>query len=126
LASGPADAGLRASLEEKPMRAVLSLAFCFGLVLSATSAIAAPVSRADLSGKKFCWNDGGTETYYADGRYSSTHDGEGKWAVTDKGVEISTNSISGVADMQKLPDGTYTATWQVDGKPKTWTGHLCE
>lgn len=104
----------------------LPVAIGLGLLAAAAPALAAPVSSADLAGKKFCWNDGGTETYYADGRYSSTHDGEGKWAVTGAGVEITTNSISGLADMQKLPDGTFTATWQVDGKPKTWTGRVCD
>jgi hypothetical protein len=28
--------------------------------------------------------------------------------------------------MQKLADETFTATWIVDGKPKTWTGRYCE
>jgi hypothetical protein len=28
--------------------------------------------------------------------------------------------------MQILADGTFTATWLVDGKPKTWTGHYCQ
>src|SRR5471030_2580386 len=89
-------------------------------------AMATPVTSADLAGKKFCWNDGGTENYFADGRYSSTHDGEGTWVVTQKGVQIGTNQISGLADMQKLSDGTFMATWLVDGKPKTWTGRHCE
>lgn len=95
-------------------------------VLFATPAAARPVTDADLSGKKFCWNDGGTENYYAGGKYSSTHDGEGTWVVTPKGVQISTNQISGLVDMQILADGTFTATWIVDGKPKTWTGRYCE
>ncbi len=103
------------------------IAVGLGVSMSVASpAMAKPVDNADLAGKKFCWNDGGTENYYPDGRYSSTHDGEGTWAITGNGVQISTNAISGLADMQKLPDGTFTATWQVDGKPKTWTGHLCE
>ncbi len=110
------------------MRTPLSLlavaAGVFSLLLS--PAMATPVINADLSGKTFCWNDGGTETYYASGKYSSSHDGEGTWVVTEKGVQISTNQISGLADMQKLPDGSFTATWLVDGKPKTWTGHYCE
>jgi hypothetical protein len=89
-------------------------------------AMAAPATNADLSGKKFCWNDGGTENYFANGRYSSSHDGQGTWAVTEKGVQITTNQISGLADMQKLSDGTFAATWIVDGKPMTWTGHYCE
>jgi hypothetical protein len=92
----------------------------------ASPALAAPVTDADLSGKKFCWNDGGTENYDADGKYHSTHDGTGTWVVTPAGVQISTNQISGLADMQKLPDGSFTATWMVDGKPKTWTGRYCE
>jgi hypothetical protein len=95
------------------------------VVLFASETMARPVTKADLSGKKFCWNDGGTEIYYAGGKYSSTHDGEGTWTVTEKGVEISTNQITGLADMQSLPHGVFTATWLVDGKPKTWTGHYC-
>jgi len=94
--------------------------------LSLSPAMATPVTHADLSGKKFCWNDGGTENYYADGRYSSSNDGEGAWVATEKGVQISTNQITGLADMQKLSDGTFTATWLVDGKPQTWTGRYCE
>ena len=88
--------------------------------------MATPVTRADLSGKKFCWNDGGTENYYADGTYVSTHDGKGTWSVESKGVQITTNQISGLADMQRLADGEFTATWMVDGRPKTWTGRYCE
>jgi hypothetical protein len=110
------------------MRTPLSLV-AVGLgasILLLSPAMATPATNADLSGKKFCWNDGGTETYFADGKYSSTHDGQGTWAITDKGVQITTNQISGLADMQKLSDGTFTATWIVDGKPKTWTGHYCE
>ena len=110
------------------MRKALSpIAVCLAVSLPLSApAIARPVISADLSGKKFCWNDGGTETYRADGKYSSTHDGEGTWVVTPKGVQISTNQIRGLADMQKLSDGTFTATWIVNGKPKTWTGHYCE
>jgi len=93
---------------------------------SVSSAMASPVTSADLSGKKFCWNDGGTENYHADGKYFSTHDGTGTWVVTPAGVQISTNQISGLAQMQRLPDGAFTSTWIVNGKPKTWTGHYCK
>jgi hypothetical protein len=96
------------------------------LTLAGSSAMARPVTHADLSGHKFCWNDGGTEQYESDGTYVSTHDGKGTWAITEKGVEIATNQITGLADMQKLDDGTFTATWIVDGQPKTWTGRYCD
>jgi hypothetical protein len=107
----------------------LRLLVTFGVGLTSilsSPAIATPVTKADLAGKKFCYMDGGTEVYFADGKYVSTHDGTGTWAITDQGVDIKTNQIAGVADMQKLPDGTFAATWIVDGKPKTWTGHYCE
>lgn len=88
--------------------------------------MATPVTHDDLSGKKFCWHDGGIESYYADGTYVSTHDGKGTWAIAGNGVQITTNQISGLANMQKLEDGTFTATWMIDGKPMTWTGRYCD
>ena len=100
--------------------AVLYLAFAAG------SAAANPVTVSDLAGRKFCWNDGGPETYSVDGTYSSTHDGRGTWRVTASGVDIRTNQIAGVADMQRLDDGSFTATWIVEGKLKTWTGRYCD
>ena len=103
--------------------AQIVISACF--VLSSPT-MAASVSNADLSGKKFCWDGGGTETYYADGRYVSSVDGTGTWAMVKDGVSIETNQITGVADMQKLPNGAFTSTWIVDGKPMTWTGHYCE
>ncbi len=107
------------------MRTPSSLIASIGLISFSllSPALATPVSTADLSGKEFCWNDGGTENYYPGGKYSSTHDGHGTWMITEKGVQISTDQISGLADMQRLSDGTFTSTWIIDGKPETWTGH---
>jgi hypothetical protein len=110
------------------MRAAPSV-FAFGLslaLMASLPAAATPVTQSDLAGKKFCYMDGGTEIYYADGKYVSSNDGKGTWAITDRGVQITTNQITGLADMQRLPDGTFAATWIVDGKPKTWTGHYCD
>ena len=110
------------------MRTPLSLvAVGLGVSLLLLSpAAATPVTNADLSGKKFCWDGGGTENYYADGKYLSSVDGHGTWVITKDGVQISTNQITGLADMQRLPDGTFTSTWIVNGKPKTWTGRYCK
>jgi hypothetical protein len=101
--------------------AAFSLAFAFG-----SPAEAKPVTVSDLAGRKFCWNDGGTEIYSANGKYLSTHDGHGTWRVIAGGVDIRTNQITGVADMQRLDDGSFTSTWIVEGKPKTWTGRYCD
>ncbi len=89
-------------------------------------ASATPLTNADLAGKKFCWNGGGTENYYSDGRYVSSVDGVGTWTIEKNGVLIKTNQITGLANMQKLPHGRFTSTWIVNGKPKTWTGHYCK
>jgi uncharacterized protein with FMN-binding domain len=76
---------------------------------------ATPVTSVDLSDKKFCWNGGGTENYYADGKYVSSVDGIGTWMIVKNGVLIKTNQITGLANMQKLPHGRFTSTWIVKG-----------
>lgn len=58
------------ALWEKSVR-TLAVPAAFGsalFIISLMPAIAAPVTSADLSGKKFCWDGGGTENYYADGK----------------------------------------------------------
>lgn len=109
------------------MRTLPSLAAIGVGVLSLLSspAVVTPVASADLSGKKFCWNGGGRENYYADGKYVSSVDGIGTWVIVKHGVLIKTNQITGLANMQKLTGGRFTSTWIVDGKPETWTGHYC-
>jgi len=42
-----------------------------GSFLLMSFAKATRVTSVDLSGKKFCWDGGGSENYYADGRYVS-------------------------------------------------------
>jgi hypothetical protein len=37
--------------------------------------------------------------------------GTGTWEIVKDGVEIRTNQITGLADMQKLPGATFTSTW---------------
>ncbi|HEY3622489.1 MAG TPA: hypothetical protein VGL12_08865 [Roseiarcus sp.] len=57
--------------------AVLSAA---ALVYSA-AALAEPVTKADLAGKKICWNDGIT-TFGKDGSFHSTRFSDGTWSLT--------------------------------------------
>jgi hypothetical protein len=70
----------------KPLSAV-AITVGFSLLLL-SPAIARPVTSADLSGKKICWNTGDVENYYAGGKYSSPSWGDGTWVVTAAGVEI--------------------------------------
>ena len=82
--------------------AVLSLA-------SLSIADAAPVTSADLSGKKICWNDGSVSSYGRGGKYSNNMTGDGTWSMAGGGVHIHTDRYDYVAAMQKSPDGTFQA-----------------
>jgi len=109
----------------------LSLGFSF-LLLS--PAIARPVTSADLSGKKICWNDGDVQTYYAGGKYSSTGEGNGTWAVTGAGFEVKAQNATWAADIERLADGTFTSDiagpgWSATAAPGSsqhYTGHYCK
>ena len=82
----------------------LSLAFV-------CSAMAKPVTAADLSGKKICWGNGDTMTFSPGGKFSSTQYGEGTWALTGVAVELHAANIHFTRwDIEKLPDGTFTRT----------------
>jgi hypothetical protein len=95
---------------------VLSLAFL-------SSAWATPVTSADLSGKKICWDNGSASSYGRGGKYSNNLSGEGTWAVTAAGVQIHTERYDYVAAVQKLPDGTFQAV--VGGAAIKATGKYC-
>jgi hypothetical protein len=96
---------------------VLSVAFF-------SPAIAAAVTAADLSGRTICWDNGSQSTYGHGGKYSNNLVGEGTWSVSAGGVQIHTDLYSYVADVQKLPDGTFHAV--VIGRGVETTGKYCK
>jgi hypothetical protein len=89
----------------------------------ATAAQAAPVTAADLAGKRICWNTGSASNYGAGGHYSSDFSGQGTWAIAPGGVHIHTASYDYRAIMQKLPDGSFTAA--IVGTDIKSTGKYC-
>jgi hypothetical protein len=96
---------------------VLSLALSY-------PAFAAPMTSVDLSGKTICWDNGSASTYGHGGKYSNTLIGEGTWSITADGVQIHTALYSYVANVQKLPDGTFHAV--VVGRGIESTGKYCK
>ena len=92
-------------------------------VVLLSAALAAAVSRTDLAGKKICWSNGSVSSYGASGKYSNTMTGEGTWTVGGGGVHIHTDRYDYMADIQKLPDGSFQAT--VIGAGITSTGRYC-
>ena len=76
-----------------------------------SSALGAPATLADLSGKKFCWGDGDIMTFSPGGKFSSTRYGEGTCGSFCCGVELHTPTIfKNLWDIEKLLDGTFTKT----------------
>ena len=96
---------------------LLSLAFL-------APASAAPVTAADLSGKKICWNNGSASVYGRGGKYSNNLSGEGTWSVTGAGVHVHTDRYDYMAAVQKLPDGSFQAV--IIGAGIKSTGTYCK
>lgn len=84
----------------------ISLSMAFGLQ---SSAFASPVTAKDLSGRKICWDYGNISTFGPKGKYSSPLVGDGTWSVTSVGIQISTPHFTGIMDIDKQPDGTFTS-----------------
>lgn len=82
--------------------AVLSLA-------ALSPALAAPVTAADLAGRRICWDNGSVSSYGPGGRYSNNMSGDGTWSLTGAGLHIHTDRYDYVAHVQKLPDGSFHA-----------------
>jgi hypothetical protein len=72
-------------------------------------AMAKPITVKDLAGRKICWDYGNISTFGPGGKYSSSLVGEGTWSVTSVGVQISTPHFTGIMDIDKQPDGTFTS-----------------
>ncbi len=89
-----------------------------------SSALAASVTAADLSGKKICWDNASASSYDSDGHYSNNVSGEGTWAVTAGGISIHTQRYDYVAVMQKLPNGTFHA--EIAAAGMTLNGKYCK
>jgi hypothetical protein len=52
------------------------------MVAYAAAALAGPVTKADLTGKKICWSSGGSPTYYRNGDYHEDILGYGTWTLS--------------------------------------------
>jgi hypothetical protein len=114
--------------EGRRMKTPLSqLAISFGLsLLLLSTAIARPVTTADLSGKTICWSSGLAKTFYPGGKSSETTYGEGTWRVTPAGVQMSTKYSTNIYDVQILDDGSLTSDADFGGRDYHGEGHFCK
>jgi hypothetical protein len=108
------------------MRAILSLTFTTAISLIASHASARPVTTADLSGQKICWDNGSVDTFSAGGKYSSTGYGEGTWEVVSSGVEVHSARGSTIGVMDTPSRGIFNATYVNGGRTILRAGKSCK
>jgi hypothetical protein len=109
----------------KTLLSAIALSLVF-LTASLSIALARPVTDADLAaGKKICWSDGHTDTFYSGGRKYHSAAGWGTWKIMSVGVSLITERWNIVVDWQILPDGTLTSDYEAWGRSWHFTGHYC-
>jgi hypothetical protein len=99
------------------------VSFAVGSALASmllSSAMATPVTLADVEGKKICWSTGNISSFIVGGKYSSPVIGDGTWSMTTNGVLLHTPALSAILDIDKLPDGTFKS------KLENATGKYCD
>ena len=102
-------------------KALVSLAAGSALAsILLSSAMATPVTLADVEGRKICWSNGNISSFIAGRKYSSPVIGDGTWSMAAHGVELHTPALSAILDIDKLPDGTFKS------KLENATGKYCE
>jgi hypothetical protein len=67
-------------------------------------ASAAPVTDADLRGKKICWNNGAAGSYNKDGSYDSNRIGHGTWRLA--GAQLTVIGSNGSVSNTITKDGS--------------------
>jgi hypothetical protein len=67
----------------------LSMMLAAVVLGQSVSAFAAPVTDADLRGKKICWNTGFTSSYNKDGSFDGNRSGHGTWRLNGDLLTVS-------------------------------------
>jgi|SRR6516164_216275 hypothetical protein len=88
--------------------AILSCA----MVADVAAALAGPVTKADLAGKKICWSTGGSPTYGKYGAYDEEILGHGTWRLAGDRLSVSATH------------GQYTGTITKENETFHISGHV--
>jgi hypothetical protein len=81
------------------------------------AAMAAPVTDADLRGKKICWNNGVIGTFGKDGSLDSNRAGHGTWSLSGEQLTLIGNNGSSVDTITK-EGGTFHRTRRASNSGK--------
>jgi hypothetical protein len=80
---------------------IFAAAMCGCVLIGSVAAIAAPVTDADLRGKKICWNTGFTSSYNKDGSFDGNRSGHGTWRLNGDLLTVSAEHGSGASNISK-------------------------
>jgi hypothetical protein len=80
---------------------IIAAAMCGCVLTGSVAAIAAPVTDADLRGKKICWNTGFTSSYNKDGSFDGNRSGHGTWRLNGDLLTVSAEHGSGASNISK-------------------------
>ena len=97
------------------------------LVLALSSAaLAAPVTRAELSGRTLCMSNGNRNTFYASGSLSRSF-GSGTRAIALGGVQIDAQYNVRLLPLTRRHNGTFLVNYTYGhlGSPLFVTGKYC-
>jgi hypothetical protein len=104
---------------------LLSLAALSVVIALPSSALAKPLTRADIEGKKMCWGDD-FKIFYPGGKVYNNKVGEGTWSIDKAGV-ISVKFPYGVGGTVRDVGGgsfVYSGSW-INGSNISVAGVLC-
>jgi hypothetical protein len=107
------------------MGAILSCA----MVAYAAAALAGPVTKADLAGKKICWSDGGTPTYSKNGAYDEKTLGHGTWSLAGGRLTVVATHGQYTGTITKENETFHISgheTFNGSGKDLQASGKYCE
>jgi hypothetical protein len=96
------------------------------LIFLPSHAMAKPLTRADIEGKKICWPDGDFKIFSPGGKVYNPKVGDGTWSIDKAGV-ISVKFPYGVVGVVTDAGGgtfVYTGSW-INGQKISVAGALC-
>jgi hypothetical protein len=112
------DGGVNVDIEIQPDGTFTSEYTAGGATQKGTGKICTgrPLSYADVEGKKLCWDGGDVETYFPEGKFINSSDGEGIIKFSQDGIlewNFKKYNKAFRGKEEQLEDGTvvYTGSW---------------
>jgi hypothetical protein len=104
---------------------VIGAVACAAALTGSMTALAAPVTNADLEGKKICWSDGGTPTYGKNGVYDESGFGHGTWNLAGGRLTVVASNGEYAGAITK-ENGSFHISGRINGQVLEASGKYCD